>query len=624
MELSAIRGAAALGKEKIPASRRRSSQPMLPVYTAPIAAGSPIATGSLVIPGSPIAAGSTEYNLYPSFNIGNNRIFAGYDSLAQWMVTQKNIMIEGFPGVDWEIVRSGLSEYFQHNNIKVSWHDTAAFQQSPAIIAALVKPFIGQPGEVWGKQANLSLSDFYDMEKFAQLKETAPLNIIIGTGASFANRGSLVYIDLPKNEIQYRMRAGRSVSLTETGSLSNAEIYKRLYFVDWPVNKHHRQTIYGKIDVVADGQWGDTITWAFSGAIYKGLEHMSRSVIRARPWFEPGTWGGQWLKKHIPALNQDEVNYAWSFELIVPENGLVLDSDGQHLEVAFDWLMENQAVAILGAAEKTFGTEFPIRFDFLDTFDGGNLSIQCHPTLPYIQEHFGERITQDETYYILDCAPDADVWLGFQDNIDPAAFRAELEQSVAENIPVDMEKHVQRHHANRHDLFLIPSGTIHSSGKNNLVLEISATPYIFTFKMYDWLRLDLNGELRPINIEHAFNNLDFTRKGEKITKELISHPSVLEEKDDYRLVHLPTHPEHFYDVHRLEFTGEAAVRTEGKCHVLMVVEGEAVSVITNNGETHRFHFAETFVIPAATGSYRLINEGASPIKIVKAFIKSTF
>ena len=63
---------------------------------------------------------------------------------------------------------------------------------------------------------------------------------------------------------------------------------------------------------------------------------------------KPGPWGGQWLKQHLAQLPQDEPNYAWSFELISPENGLAF-GDGQHIcEVSFDWLMYRNHRAVLG------------------------------------------------------------------------------------------------------------------------------------------------------------------------------------------------------------------------------------------------------------------------------------
>jgi mannose-6-phosphate isomerase class I len=327
------------------------------------------------------------------------------------------------------------------------------------------------------------------------------------------------------------------------------------------------------------------------------------------------------MKEHIPQLVKDVPNYAWSFEMIAPEQGIVLESSGNLLEFSFDLLMTHDNQAILGDHADRFGEQFPIRFDFLDTFDGGNLSVQCHPRPCYIREQFGEDFTQDETYYILDAKPQAEVFLGFQKDIDPRAFRSALEESQQHGTPVEIERFVQALPSEKHRLFLIPNGTIHCSGIDNLVLEISATPYIFTFKMYDWLRLDLQGKPRPLNIQRAFDNLYFERRGEVVEHELVAQPVLLESGTDWQIYHLPTHPSHFYDVHRLEFETSVSVHTDGSPHLLMLVEGTSILLETQRGKVQHFNYAETFLVPAAADHYQLINEGTLPAQVVKAFLK---
>ncbi|OLY91831.1 Mannose-6-phosphate isomerase, class I [Cnuella takakiae] len=564
------------------------------------------------------------YDIYPFHSVGDHKIFNGYDALAQWICGQKTVLIDGYVGVYWDKVQAALQHCFDTAGLSVKWVQTDDFLKAPAVIEALVQPYLGTYDSVWGSKCSLSLADLYDQQGF---KEATPegeynINIVIGTGAALCGwKAPLIYIDLPKNEIQFRMRAGSIYNLGSNEVNEPFYSYKRCYFVDWVLANNHKKALLNRIAVIADGQWLDDINWMHWSTLMEGLDKISKSLFRVRPWFEPGAWGGQWIKNKIPGLNKDVVNYAWSFELIVPENGLVFESSGYLLEVSFDFLMFAGNEAVLGRHAATFGDEFPIRFDFLDTFDGGNLSIQCHPSRQYIQSQFGEIITQDETYYILDCQEDAQVYLGFQEHIDADEFYTALQASQEEGIELDIETFVQKHPAQKHDLFLIPNQTVHSAGAGNLVLEISATPYIFTFKMYDWLRLDLDGKPRPINLEHAFNNLDFSRKGDRVKQELLSKPYVLEQGADYQLVHLPTHAEHFYDVHRIEFSGSVNIDTEDRCHVLMLVEGSAVAVQTADGTAQQFAYAETFVIPAAAQSYQLVNRGKGLAKVIKAFLK---
>lgn len=565
-----------------------------------------------------------DYDIYPYHPIGDGKISAGYGSLAEWMVRQKTVLIDGYIGVWWNGIEKHLHREFERQGVSVRWHRTADFFKDELEIDEQAAPFLGDAESVWGTKTTLQLTDFFRHEALKSIHPdtTCDVNIVIGIGAALVGwEAALVYIDFPKNELQHRMNAGAISNLGKRNPDEPKIMYKRFYFVDWVVLNEHKEQVLDRIAVIADGQWDQEITWGLSTAVLSGLEKLAKSVFRVRPWFSPGAWGGQWMKRRFPGMSQQEVNYAWSFELIAPENGIVLESDGYLLEVSFDFLMYWASADVLGRHAERFQNVFPIRFDFLDTFDGGNLSIQCHPSLQYIQEQFGEEITQDETYYILDCKENAKVYLGFQENIDPEQFKSELEESVRAGQAVTIEKYVQAHPSGKHDLFLIPNGTVHSAGANNLVLEISATPYIFTFKMYDWLRMDLDGQPRPINIEHAFNNLKFDRKGESVTRELLSKPYVLNHGKDWAVYHLPTHQEHFYDVYRMEFQTDVTVATDNVCHVLMLVEGSSVVVQTADGTTATFHYAETFVIPAAAGSYTLTNKGGAMAKVVKAFIK---
>ncbi|TQO38433.1 mannose-6-phosphate isomerase class I [Arenibacter algicola] len=581
-------------------------------------------TSQLLIPIEKETQSLESYDIYPAFPLKDGIIEAGYESLAKVISKEKVVILDGYIGVDWDEVSSTLKNLIESMGFKIKMVNVNNFLKEESEIQKMVLPFLRDSDSIFGYRTTLTLCDYFDQSKIDGIKisQDYDITIIYGTGASQTKiKGHLVYFDLPKNELQFRMRSSSISNLGITIWNTPKQMYKQFYFVDWIVLNREKKRLLPKMDIIVDQQRPGNPTWTTGSAVRGSLSQMSTHYFRVRPWFEPGVWGGQWMKERFTGLNPDVPNYAWSFEMIVPENGLLLENNDKLLEVSFDMLMFQERDNVLGKAAQRFQDEFPIRFDFLDTFDGGNLSVQCHPKPDYIKKEFGENFTQDETYYIMDASEDADVYLGFQDNIDPKEFRQALEHSFETKEVLDVEKYIQKLPAKKHDLFLIPHGTVHCSGINNMVLEISATPYIFTFKMYDWQRMDLDGKPRPLNIEHAFKNLNFDRKGNRVKETLVSKPYVESSGPDWKKIHLPTHPDHFYDIYRYEFEGEITINTNDQCHILMLVEGGSIELIPNDYPSQTFQYAETFAVPAAANKYRLINKMEGMAKVIVSFVK---
>ena len=107
-----------------------------------------------------------------------------------------------------------------------------------------------------------------------------------------------------------------------------------------------------------------------------------------------------------------------------------------------------------------------------------------------------------------------------------------------------------------------------------------------------------------------------------VKDQYISKESISAKDADWQIVKLSTHPKHFYEINRFEFNSRLEIETNGQCHILNLVEGTKIRVITGERELS-IHYAETFVIPAAK-KYVLINMGKKRAKVIQSNVKANF
>lgn len=328
------------------------------------------------------------------------------------------------------------------------------------------------------------------------------------------------------------------------------------------------------------------------------------------------------------SLGQEVDNYAWCFNCVPEENSLYLKFGEVNFELPAINLVFFQTLALLGdAVHARFGDEFPIRFDFLDTMAGGNLSLQVHPLTEYVQDKFGMHYTQDESYYMMDADTDGSVYLGLKEGIDPEEMKLDLRIAEKQGNSFVVSKYVENWPAKKHDHFLIPAGTVHCSGSNGMVLEISATPYIFTFKLYDWGRKNLDGKPRPINIEHGLNNIQWDRTTDWTKRNLINRIVRIAEGDGWVEERTGLHEREFIETRRHWFTKKVEHNTNNGVQVLNLVEGDEIIVESPRNAFDPFvvHYAETFIVPASIGPYTIKPFGKSEGKTcatIKAFVRT--
>ncbi len=550
------------------------------------------------------------YDKYPSTIVEEGRLLKGWNVILSELSEKsgcRKIAVECYTGVDSSTLLTKIRE-IPHTFLV----ETATLYKNEEDVRQMTAPFLKED-VLFGHFSNLILDDYFDKKKLRSLQQQIAMLgdeeqvIVYGCGASLVMEADLLlYADMPRWEIQQRMRRQEVNGLGVFNSNEPFSLqYKRGLFNDWRVLDRQKKRLFQKVDY-----WLDTVQsepkMIDRNTFLKGLEKTAHKPFRVVPFFDPAPWGGQWMKE-VCGLDRTVDNFGWCFDCVPEENSLLLTVDGEDFEMPSVNLIYLKSREVLGEpVEARFGKDFPIRFDLLDTMQGGNLSLQVHPSLDYAREQFGLHYTQEESYYLLDAGEDASVYLGLKTGVDSSAMIRELKRANQDDsAPFDAERYVNLLPARKHDHYLIPSGTIHCSGKNALVLEISATPNLYTFKLWDWGRLGLDGKPRPINIERGEKVIRWERDTCFVKNELVNRFELVASGDGWSEERTGLYETQFIETRRHRFTKTVTHHTGNSVNVLNLVEGDEVVVESPTGAFEPFvvHYAETFIVPAAVGTY---------------------
>jgi mannose-6-phosphate isomerase class I len=559
------------------------------------------------------------YELEPRYPVNGNAITRGFGPLAEELSALRPavVAIDGPAAIDWGAFMARLGADLRARGVAVRAIDARTHLAPFAEIVARTESQALRDDPVFATTFAGTLDDL--------LRDGAPhidtqdgaLTVVFGPGSALATSGTVWYVDLPKRLALRAVGEGRGANLGQPDGAAGTA--RRLLFVDWPVEDRHRRQLAGRWARYVDASEPASPRSIDGASLRDTLRSVAVSPFRTRPAFLPQPWGGRWASDVLGASDPG-ANAGLGYELVAPESGILL-GDAPSLEVALDVLLAYEAMSVLGAhAVQRFGTAFPIRFDYLDTVGGGDLSVHCHPRSDYMRTMFGVPITQHETYYVMVTRPDARIFLGLREDADEAQFREAATRSAADGTSLDIERFVNTFPARPHQLYLIPAGTPHGSGEGNVVLEISATPYLYSLRFYDWLREDLRGGFRPVQLDHAFANLALERRGDEVVR-LVPSSSVVRQGAGHRELDLGAHPDLFFAVRRLEFEDAISDKTDGRFLVLNLVDGDEVSIRTPSGREHPLRYAETVVIPASVGDFELRRARGGPAKVVKAFVR---
>lgn len=547
--------------------------------------------------------------------------------------TNKNVAIDGWYGIDFGKIAKAVGDKLKLKGLRVELFNAADLYKTREEIIAYNAPFVTEdPG--FGKVNKTGvIEDIMNQQAIDGLKAKLASSVVVvvyGEGACIKELADLYavkcYVDNTHQKVQWDMWECR---LNTFGCKTPIKDYnwKEYNYSDYYMLKRQKDFMYEAMDFYVENYFDDDLVLVPRVAYDEIMSTLVKYPIHEVKIFSPGPWGAY---RYLDMDYQVEglANNAWN-KIAGPELRILIDFGGER-SISMPMLNAMQyGKELVG---ELINSKYPGLFPLDIWLDDGwhptpqpaeriSMPMHIHPSSKYVEDHFDEPLGRYETYYIAEAYEGANTWMGFHDDADIEEWERLCEES--QNIkPIENWKDFIANWSSKEgDLYLIPPGTMHGHGGNQMVLEMDTNPSIngteYSFFEYDFARPSwddnkktMTGKPLKMHLEHG-RNMEKTRRASWVKDHLLSTPNVVKWTKDYYIDRYKTTPVMPYHVERIHFEKIGEFSTEGK--FMNMVTLTVGSKVTLRSKTNAELFAtcdkfQTLVVPASFGDYEIINE----------------
>lgn len=316
--------------------------------------------------------------------------------------------------------------------------------------------------------------------------------------------------------------------------------------------------------------------------------------IFLKPIYKDYIWGGTRLKKEYNKIDTDKECVAETWEISTNKNGksLIKNRDEYNYENLDDLFKDKEMREVIFGTKCVNLEEFPLLIKFIDACN--NLSVQVHPDDVYARKYENSS-GKTEMWYVLDCKDDAKLVCGMKENVK----QDEIHDIIKNNKIKDNVNYVN---IKKGDIIYIPAGTVHAILSGVLICEVQQNCDL-TYRVYDWDRVDKNGNKRELHVDKAIDVIDVT------SEYCIKNTSTIADN----IVEAISTP--YFNADLIEV--ESFVELESKVttfYAMNVLEGQGCLKVDN--KEYNIVKGDSFLIPAALGKFTF--EGN--LKIINSYM----